>query len=109
MALFLLEPDRRSDPGEKARSFFGEGFRLGALPNGRGGREDVGELDNTSALLGLPLRLPGMGMGTLGDTTGSATAGDECGGHPLGISTQWEAPSESFEERETEDEMKSHG
>lgn len=46
--LFLLECDKRRDPWEKAVSFFGEGFLRGALPHGSGGREDVGELENTS-------------------------------------------------------------
>lgn len=47
--LLLLECDKRRDPWEKAVSFFGEGFLRGALPHGSGGREDVGELENTSA------------------------------------------------------------
>lgn len=43
MTLFLLEGDKR-----KGQSCFVDGFRLGALPFGNGGREDVGELENTS-------------------------------------------------------------
>ncbi|MEQ2184799.1 hypothetical protein GOODEAATRI_011804, partial [Goodea atripinnis] len=109
VALFLLELDRCNDPEEKAESFFGEGFLLGALPNGRGGREDVGELENTSVPLGLHLRLLDVGMGILGDTVGTDTAGDDLGGHPLGISTQWEEPSESFEHKESEDGKNSLG
>lgn len=48
-ALFLLGLDSRRDPWGNGASLFGEGFRRGALPHGRGGREDVGELENTSA------------------------------------------------------------
>lgn len=100
-ALFLLELDRRSDPGEEAKSFLGDAFRLGALPNGRGGRVDVGELENTNVPLGLHLRLLDVGMGILGDTVGTDTAGDEYGGHPLEVNTLGEQPSESFEDRES--------
>lgn len=49
VALFLLDCDKRRFPWEKAVSFFGEGFRRGAIPHGSGGSEDVGELENTSA------------------------------------------------------------
>lgn len=48
-ALFLLDCDKRRLHGEKAVSFFGEGFRRGVIPHGNGGSEDVGELENTSA------------------------------------------------------------
>lgn len=57
LALFLLDRDRRSDPWERAVSLFGEGVRRGALPNGSGGRDEQGELENTSAPGGLQLRL----------------------------------------------------
>lgn len=107
-ALFLLELDGRSDPREEAKSFLGEAFRLEALPNGRGGRDDVGELENTSVPLGLHLRLLDMGMGILGDTAGTDTAGDERGGHPLEVNTQGGQPSESFEHRESKDGIESH-
>lgn len=99
-ALFLLECDKRRDPWEKAMSFFGEGFRRGTLPHGRGGREDVGELENTSVPWGLQLRLLCVGMGILGDTDGIMLAG-EPGEHPRGTSTQWE--TSSSEQKPSED------
>lgn len=55
VALFLLEWDKRRDPCEKL--CLDDGFRLGALPNGSGGREDVGEQENTSVPWGLQLTL----------------------------------------------------
>lgn len=92
--LFLLERDSRSDPWQK--SFFGEGFRLGALPNGSGGREDVGELEKTSVPWGLHLRPLCAGMGILGDTEGT-TVGDEMVEQPLGMSTTSEKSSSEQE------------
>lgn len=88
-ALFLLEDDKRRGPWERFASCLGEGFRRGALPNGSGGREDVGELENTSVPWGLQLCI---GMGILGDTDGT-TVGRELGAHPLGTNTQWETSS----------------
>lgn len=91
-ALFLLECDKRRDPWEKAMSCFGEGFRLGALPHGSGGREDVGELENTSVPWGLQLRLLCVGMGILGDKD-RTTVGEEQGEQPLGTIMQRETSS----------------
>lgn len=95
-ALFLLECDKRRDPWEKAASCFCEGFRRGALPHGSGGREDVGELENTSVPWGLQLILLCVGMGILGDIRGT-TVGEEQGAHPLGTNTQWETSSSEKE------------
>lgn len=92
--LFLLECDSRRDPWQK--SFFGEGFRLGALPNGSGGREDDGELEKTSVPWGLHLRPLCVGMGILGDTEGT-TVGDEMVEQPLGMSTTSEKSSSEQE------------
>lgn len=88
--LFLLDGDRRSDPCESAASLFDERFRLGALPNGSGGREEQGELEKTSVPGGLQLRQLCVGMGILGDVAGT-TEGVE---HPLGISMLWRSSSE---------------
>lgn len=99
-ALFLFECDKRRDPWEKVASCFCEGFRLGALPNGSGGREDVGELENTSVPWALQLALLCVGMGILGDTDGTKV-GRERGEQPRGTSTQWEtSSSESSGNRE---------
>lgn len=73
-------------------SCFCEGLRRGTLPHGRGGRQEEGELENTSVPLGLQLRLLCEGMFILGDTHGT-TVGEELGGHPLGTNTQWETSS----------------
>ncbi len=91
-ALFLLDCDKRKDPWEKATSCFSEGFRRGALPHGSGGREDVGELENTTVPWGLQLTLLYAGMGILGDIDGT-TVGEELGAHPLGTNTQLETSS----------------
>lgn len=91
-ALFLLECDRRKDPCAKAASCFGEGCRRAPLPHGSGGREDVGELENTSEPWGLQLARLDLGIGMLGDTDGTA-AGREQGEHPLATNTQWETSS----------------
>lgn len=85
MALFLLECDRRRGPWEL--SFLDEGLLLGALPQGSGGSDEVGELENTSAPCGLHLKVPCVGMGTLGDTVRTGE-GAECGEVPRGTSTQ---------------------
>lgn len=98
VALFLLECDKRKDPWGKAKSDLGERF-LGTLPHGSGGREDVGEVENTSEPWGLQLRLPCVGMGILGDMDGS-TVGDELEEIPLGTSTQLEISS--FEQNASE-------
>lgn len=87
--LFLLDCDRRRDPWKRAASLFGERFRLGALPNGSGGREQPGELENTSVPGGLQLGPLRVGMGILGDVDG-ITDGVE---HPLGISMLWRSSS----------------
>lgn len=92
-ALFLLECDKRRDP----TSCFGEGFRLGALPHGSGGRQDVGELENTSVPWGLQLTLLCAGMAILGDVDGNMV-GEKLGGHPLGTNTQWETSSSESSE-----------
>lgn len=96
--LFLLDCDSRRDPWERAASLFAEGFRLGALPYGSGGRDEQGELENTSMPEGLQLRLLCIGIGILGDMDG-ITEGVE---HPLGISRLWRSSSEqqSSEDRE---------
>lgn len=88
--LFLLDGDRRRDPWERVVSLFDKRFRLGALPNGSGGREEQGELENTSIPGGLKLRPLCIGMGILGDVDG-ITEGVE---HPLGISMLWRSWSE---------------
>lgn len=93
--LFLLECDKHSDPWEKAASCFGEGFRLGELPQGSGGKDDVGEQEKTSAPLGLQLRLLCAGIGILGDGT---TVGKGLAEHPLETNTQWEMSSEDEQE-----------
>lgn len=107
-ALFRLECDKRRDPWEKAMSCLGEGFRRGALPHGSGGREDVGELENTSVPWGLQLRPVCVGMGIQGDIDGT-TVGEELGGHPRGTNTQWEtSSSESSEDGEKSVEKRGH-
>lgn len=88
--LFLLDCDRRRDPWERVASLFGEGFRLGALPHGSGGRDEQGELENTSAPGGLQLGPPWEGMGILGETDGIADDVE----HPLGIRMPWRSSSE---------------
>lgn len=65
-ALFLFEYDKR-----RLVSCLEERFRRGALPNGSGGREAVGELENTSVPWGLQRTPPGVGMAILGDTDGN--------------------------------------
>lgn len=95
-ALFLLDWVVRRDPWGK--SGLGEGFLLGALPQGSGGRMDEGEPENTSAPRGLQLRI---GMGLLG-ATGRTAVGDGLGGHPLGTRTQRGTSSEMSEKKEPE-------
>lgn len=88
--LFLLDGDRRWHPWEIAASLFDKTFRLGALPNGRGGREEQGELENTNVPEGLQLWPRCVGMGILGDVDG-IPGGVE---HPLGISMLWRSLTE---------------
>lgn len=96
--LFLLECDKRREPWEQVASLFGEGIRRSALPPGSGGREVVGELENTSAPRGLQLRLLRAGMGILGDTEVTPGEEDE---QPLGTSTTlWETSSSELESSE---------
>lgn len=90
--LFLLERDSRRD----AWSFFGERFRLCALPRGSGGREDVGELENTSIPWEPQPRPLCVGMGMLGDTEGTRLR-DETVEQPLGMSTTSETSSSEHE------------
>lgn len=96
--LFRLDCDRRRDPWERATSLFAEWFRLGALPNGSGGRDEQGEPENTSVPGGLQLRLLCIGIGILGDMDGIT----EWVEHPLGTSMLWRSSSEqqSSEDRE---------
>lgn len=103
VALFLLECDKRRDPWEKAVSCFGEGFRRGALPHGSGGREHVGELENTCVQWVLSLRLLCAGMGIQGDVDGTMV-GDELEEHPLGTNMQWETSSSEHESAADEEE-----
>lgn len=91
-ALFLLDWVVRRDPWGK--SGLGEGFLLGALPQGSGGRMDEGDPENTGAPRGLQLR---MGMGLLGSAGRAAV-----GGHPLGTRTQRGSSSETSENKEPE-------
>ncbi len=101
-ALFLLECDKRREPWEV--SCLDERFRRGALPHGSGGREDVGELENTSVPWGLQLMLPCVGMGILGDTD-VTSVGKDPGEHPLGTKMQWEASSSEQESSEDGDKV----
>lgn len=102
--LFLLDCDRRREPGERAVSLLGEGFLLGALPNGSGGRDEQGELEKTSVPGGLRLRPQCVGMGMLGDMEG-ITEGVE---HPLGISTLWRSSSEQQSSEGREGSLSKH-
>lgn len=99
--LFLLDCDRRRDPWERAASLFAEGFRLGALPYGSGGRDEQGELENTSVPGGLQLRLLCIGIGILGDMDG-ITEGVE---HPLGTSMLWRSSSEQQSSEDQEERL----
>lgn len=101
-ALFLLECDKRKEPWEQVASLFGEGIRRGALPPGSGGREFVGELENTRAPRGLQLRLPRVGMGIPGDAEVTPGEEDE---QPLGTNTTlWETSSSEQESSEDGEE-----
>lgn len=87
--LFLLDCDKHRDLGERAASPFAVGFRLGALPHGSGGREEQGELENTSVPGGLQLRPLRVGMGILGDVHGITERVEQ----PLGTSMLWRSLS----------------
>lgn len=107
-ALFLLECDKRRDPWEQAMSCLCEGLRRGTLPHGRGGRQEEGELENTSVPLGLQLRLFCEGMFILGDTH-CTTVGEELEGHPLETNTHWETSSSELESSEEGEESVDKG
>lgn len=99
--LFLLDCDRRRDPWETAASLFAEGFLLGTLPYGSGGRDEQGELENTSVPGGLQLRLPCIGIGILADMDG-ITEGVE---HLLGTSMLWRSSSEQQSSEDQEERL----
>lgn len=102
--LFLLDCDRRRDPGERAASLFDERIRLGALPHGSGGRDEQGELEKTSVPGGLQLRPPRGGMGMLGDVDGIAEGVE----HPLGTSVLWRSSSEQQSSGGREESVSKH-
>lgn len=81
VTLFLLEFGKR-DPSDEVMSCFGEETRRGALPNGSGGREQVGDTETPCMPLTLKLRLLAVGMGML-----------KLGEHPRGTNIQWETSS----------------
>lgn len=99
--LFLLDCERRRHPWEKVPSLFDERIRLGALPNGSGGSEEQGELENTSVPGGLQLRPLCVGMGILRDVDG-ITEGVE---HPLGISMLWRSSSKQQSSEDQEESV----